>query len=70
MSLSKGTITTMMIMAAALQEAYTHTAKMLNTAIEPSEKEPSESAKRAMIAVQEKRIRKNQKRLAQNGGMK
>lgn len=35
---------------------------------EPSEKEPSESAKRAMISAQEKRIRKNQKRLAQNGG--
>jgi len=36
----------------------------------PSEKEPSESAKRAMISAQEKRIRKNQKRLAQKGGMK
>lgn len=65
MTISKGTITTLMVMAAAMRGVYDHTAKMLHPY--PA---PSESAKRAMIAAQEKRIRKNQKRLAQKGGMK
>lgn len=70
MTISKGTITAMMVMAAALRGVYDHTTKMLLADPSPSEKEPSESAKRAMIVAQEKRIRKNQKRLAQKGGMK
>lgn len=69
MSRSKGAIATRMVMAAVMSGVYDHAIRVLLADPAPSEKEPSEPAKRAMISAQEKRIRKNQKRLTQKGGM-